>query len=349
MARSKRIKLRRRYHLYTPGLLFVGATVLVLLGALNSENNLLYWLFGVAIGVVIVSGVLSGSSLMGLRIEGYAPESVTAGGTAMLRYRLRNTNRWMPAVALSLEDRTAGRKSDHRLFATGWVASLPAGATLDVTLPCRTQTRGRWKFTGLRASTTFPFGLTRKSVFAVQSRELVVRPRPAPVRSGELLGPLGGGFKTKRTNAHLGVRGEPYGLREYVPGDSVRSIAWRATARTGDLRVIEESLPTKALFKVAFRLAAGSPDSWADAAVELAAGVCMVAARAGVPVQIQGLDSTAATYERTLDALADMDPRQTPAEPVDAGTVVISDGSGSGRADVVLDVESWAQRRETGV
>jgi len=217
-----------------------------------------------------------------------------------------------------------------------------------VTLPCQTQERGRWKFTGLRASTTFPFGLTRKSVLAVQSRELVVRPRPAPVRSGELLGPLGGGFKTKRTNAHLGVRGEPYGLREYVPGDSVRSIAWRATARTGDLRVIEESLPTKALFKVAFRLDQEAPDERADAAVELAAGVCVVAARAGVPVQIQGIDSAAATYERTLDALADLDPRLAAGEPVDEGTVVISDASGSGRADVVLDVESWAQRRGRG-
>lgn len=347
MGSSKRIRHRRRYHLYMPGVLFVGAMLLVLLGALNSGNNLLYWIFGVAIGVVIVSGVLSGTSLMGLRVEGFAPEATTAGGTAMLRYRLRNTNRWIPAVALSLEDRTMGRGHEHRLEARGWISSLGPGQTLDIELPARTFERGRWKFGGLRASTTYPFGLTRKSVLAMQSRELIVRPRPAPIRSSVLVGSVGGGMRMRRTNAHLGRRGEPYGLREYVPGDPFRSIAWRASARTDELRVIEESLPTQALFRVAFRLDLSASDAWADAAVELAAGVCIAAARAGIPVEIEGLDEGTGSYERWLDRLADFDPRGTHARAgeVEPGTVVISDGSGSGRADIVLDVENWVNKR----
>lgn len=354
MASKKRIRLRRRYHLYMPGVLFVGAMLLVLLGALNSGNNLLYWIFGIAIGVVIVSGVLSGTSLMGLRIEGYPPQSTTAGGSALLRYRLRNTNRWIPAVALSLEDRTTGRmrtKSEYRPAARGWIRAVAPGQTLDIELPARTLSRGRFKFGGLRASTTYPFGLTRKSVLAMQSRELIVRPRPAPIRSSVLIGSVGGGMRMRRTNAHLGLRGEPYGLREYVPGDSFRAIAWRASARTDELRVIEESLPTQALFRVAFRLSTSASNEWADAAVELAAGVCVAAARAGIPVEIEGLEACAGRYERLLDALADFDPRGTRergASAVEAGTVVISDASGSGRADIVLDVESWALRRVAG-
>lgn len=342
------IRHTRRYHPHTPGLLFVGTTVLVLLGALNSGNNLLYWMFGLAIGAVIVSGVLSGSSLMGLRITAYPPDPVAAGGVATFRYELRNTNRWMPAVALALEDTST---SPDAPILRGWVASLPAGETLIVEVRAQTGRRGIYDYPGLRALTTFPFGLTRKSVCAHQQRSLIVRPRAANIRSSVLIGTLGGGPRMRRTNAHLGLRGEPYGLREYAPGDPFRSIAWRASARTGELRVIEESLPARALFRVAFSLAANSSQDVADAAVELAAGVCMTAARHGIPVLVDGVDESptgrsAIDVGRTLDALASLDPRGMKPPSIHArGAVVISDATGSGRSDTVLDVGTWITQR----
>lgn len=356
MAASATIRLRRRYHAHTPGLLFVGTTVIVLLGALHSGNNLLYWIFGLAIGGVIVSGFLSGSSLMGLRIEGIAPESAAAGSPAIVRYRLRNTNRWMPAVGLALEDRSSA--PDAPLF-KGWVASIPPGGTIIVELGADTKRRGVFEYPGLLAHTTFPFGLTRKSVRADQPRRLIVRPRAAPIRSSVLVGALGGGPRMRRTNAHLGLRGEPYGLREYTSGDPFRSIAWKPSARTGELRVIEESLPSSALFRIAFHLDQDATDRIADAAVELAAGVCVSAALHGVAVEIEGLDEDDqinpahpehASIERTLDALAWFDPRgRSPSErALQRGTVVISDASGGGRSDVVLPVEAWASQRENG-
>jgi uncharacterized protein (DUF58 family) len=355
MASAGAIRLTRRYHAHTPGLLFVGTTVLVLLGALNSGNNLLYWIFGLAIGGVIVSGFLSGSSLMGLRIVGLPPESATAGGNAVFRYRLTNTNRWMPAVGLSLEDLS---KSPEAPALRGWVASIPAGQSIIIELHAPAQRRGRFKYPGLRALTTFPFGLTRKSVRAHQPRTLLVRPKSAPIRSSVLVGSLGGGPRMRRTNAHLGLRGEPYGLREYTPGDPFRSIAWKPSARTDELRVIEESLPSRALFRVAFHLESTASDALADGAVELAAGVCLAAARQGIPVEIEGIEDDAAPtrrgpalplgLERTLDALSWFDPRGlSPSEDSSRrGTVVISDAMSTGRSDVVLQVQAWLDQQE---
>ncbi len=352
---ARRPRLRRRYHLHLPGVLFVGVMVLVLIGALNSENNLLYWMFGVAIGVVIISGLLSGSSLMGLRVDAWPPASVTAGSQALVRFRLRNTNRWMPAVALSLDEVSTGRRRALRLSGIGSVASIPAGSSVDVTVPIQTLGRGRYKLRGLRASTTFPFGLTRKSVLALDARELVVRPRPAPVQSSVLLGAFDGREPIRRTNTRLGARGEPYGVREYVAGDPMRSVAWRASARSDELRVVEESLPHVSTFRIAFRLPADAPDEWADAAVELAAGVGAAAARAGATVEIVGIQSDGKGLDEMLDLLADLDPRTLAAgdgaEMEHAGprggkpAVVITDTSFKGRQDLVLDVAEWASRR----
>jgi hypothetical protein len=39
----------RRYHLHFPGLVYIATTVMLAFGAVQSQNNLLFWAFGIAV------------------------------------------------------------------------------------------------------------------------------------------------------------------------------------------------------------------------------------------------------------------------------------------------------------
>src|SRR5436309_1051785 len=100
MPRGQRI--RRRYHFGPGGLLYIFVTLLIALGAFNSGNNLLYWTFGFALSLLLVSGVISGAMLMGLRVEREWVSGAMVGGQVRVRYRLRNIGRLVPAFALTI-------------------------------------------------------------------------------------------------------------------------------------------------------------------------------------------------------------------------------------------------------
>ena len=47
----------KRYHVDPPIVLFIGITFVMGLGALLSQNNLLYFTFGISLSVLLFSGV----------------------------------------------------------------------------------------------------------------------------------------------------------------------------------------------------------------------------------------------------------------------------------------------------
>jgi len=61
--------LGRNYHFHSPGLVYAVTTMVLVMGAINGQNNLLFWLFGLGVAGLLISGILSGGSLMRLDIE----------------------------------------------------------------------------------------------------------------------------------------------------------------------------------------------------------------------------------------------------------------------------------------
>ncbi|XOV76788.1 MAG: hypothetical protein ACFHWZ_08095 [Phycisphaerales bacterium] len=59
----------RRYHMHSGGVFYIVVTVLLGIGSINSQNNLLFIVFGVALGAMLVSGVVSGAMMMGLEVD----------------------------------------------------------------------------------------------------------------------------------------------------------------------------------------------------------------------------------------------------------------------------------------
>ena len=99
--------------------------------------------------------------------------------------------------------------------------------------------RGRWRIGPLAITVTDPFGMATLTREFTDSNPVLVTPLIVPLgNAGSSLAPGGRGETLFRS---LAARGDDDVLpREHRPGDDMRRIHWRATARHGDLMVRSE-------------------------------------------------------------------------------------------------------------
>ncbi len=286
------MKARRRYHFHGPGALYIGVTLLMGLGAVNSQNNLLFFAFGLALGSILVSGFVSGMALMNLEVR-RAPTGVGRVGEPMLFvYRVYNTSRWLPAFGLVIEEGDGRRKAPWRQLLPTIQAALvhvPSRQVRHATAIVTPLARGEAELTHVRIWTTFPFGILKKSVTFVQPGQTLIRPALTPTARQLLDQALSGIGSTERVSQRIGRDAEFYGLREYAPGDPLRHIAWRATARTGELVVREAYAAVSADIVIGLSFADAEapdapPDESDERAISVAAGMADVACRRGARV-----------------------------------------------------------------
>lgn len=230
----------RRYHMHFPGLVYLFITVVLLLGAIRSQNNLLFWLFGLAVGGLIVSGVLSAASLMGLSMTRDCPDAGVAGQPARILYRVRTSNWLLPALGLTIEELPGRgeRLATWPNFASAITTFLPRAArsstpVIATFVPAR---RGLLSLRLVRVWTTFPFGLAKKSVTFLLPCQMLVRPAPAGVPR-TLFAFSAGRSQTRRSLRRDRTGEDFFAIRDHHPGDSIRTIAWRPSARLDRLVV----------------------------------------------------------------------------------------------------------------
>lgn len=325
--------------LHGPGFTYCVTTVVLILGAINGQNNLLFAIFGLAAGGLIISGVLSGANLMGIRVERLPPREGVVGETAGLRYRVSNVNRLLPAISLLVEEVALPRHSGGRLAATrGFAAGVRAreSAMVEASAPCLA--RGPVRLARFRVTSTFPFGLTRKSVELEASQDLLVLPRPAAVL-GEPLRASRGDRRAASVARASREGDEFHALREYAPGDPVRSVAWRASARVEPLLVRVDATRRSGRVLIAFE--ASEDVAAQERIIAAAAGMCLYAQRAGRDFALAGPDSELlvtfgsgpAQVRSAMRALAAWTPGSSPAarrSPRDEGVLRFTVTAGSG-------------------
>jgi len=240
----------RRYRPGWPGVLYLATTLFLALGAINSQNNLLFWAFGLAISGLLISGVISGSGLLGLRVQRLNVPEGRVGEVLEVRYRLTNRNRFMSSNALTVRELDRARRGDEpaswarRVGAPStFVDQVPHRGSTTVTAPCRCIRRGEGELCIISISSTFPFGLIRKSVLWQQDSRFVVLPARVELASALCARVRVAGEAGTQVSTRIGMGDDFFGVREYVPGDSLRQIAWRASARVGSLVVRQTSAP----------------------------------------------------------------------------------------------------------
>lgn len=235
--------IARLYHFSAAGLAYAATTCVLVVGAVNGQNNLLFWLFGLAVGGLIVSGVLSGWSLMGVRVERRIVPGTHAGGTLRVVYTITNRNRVFGAFGLVVEELSSARSylgrsvlADYpsRVGAVGvYVPYVGPRKTVVVEASAPALARGAVTFAAMRVSSSFPLGLTRKSVTFEQPARAVILPAVAHLSPAARARARGDLSKAGRPVVRT-AGSEFYSLRPFSTGDSVRRIAWRATARLDD-------------------------------------------------------------------------------------------------------------------
>ncbi|WP_433205820.1 DUF58 domain-containing protein [Dactylosporangium sp. CS-047395] len=245
-------------------------------------------LAAVAVAVVLVSAVL-GARRLPLRVERSLERGrVMRGQPVPVRLTVTNSGRWWTPRFDGVD---------------GGPVTVPAlrprrSATVAYTVT--PQRRGELRLGPLRVAQRDPLGLTDRQRDTGGVTSLWVYPRvhqAAPLGAGHRRGVLPGGAGGGSLRGAQELRA----LREYVPGDELRHVHWKATAATGGLMVRDLFDPPASDLLVVLdtRPEALSADAFEEA-VDFAASILHAATDAGHRARLRttdGLDARGAFLE----------------------------------------------------
>jgi len=200
--------------------------VFMTLGGLNFNNNMTLMLAFLVTTIAQLTTLIAYRNLAGLSIDSIVAEPVFCGDNARFKVFISNAD-------------------EHHRFAvqTGFsmaqdCTDFKLNACIAMHLSHPTVRRGWLEMPSFRLETRFPLGLFKAwSWVFPQTRCLVY---PAPASNAPPLPRTGQGRSGQATR---GEGEQVYGLRKYQSGDSMHRVAWRTSARHGELYSLEMETP----------------------------------------------------------------------------------------------------------
>lgn len=205
------------------GLLFVLCAALIFIAAINYAVSLAFGLAFLMVSVFILAILHAFNNLSGLRLDNQPSPPVFCGEQATFKVLVsRGANKQHESLELNFAD---GPISHCDLIDNDQ-------ERVDVfTLATR---RGYFKPPRLRITTFFPLGLCRAWSVMDLNLHCLVYPKPIPHRlDGFTRGSSGA------SDAAISKEGSEdfCGLRDYLPGDPMRQVAWKNVARGQGMQV----------------------------------------------------------------------------------------------------------------
>jgi len=301
--------MKRRYHLHLPGVIYSGLAVLVALAAMNSQNNLLFWIFGIMCAGLILSGLVSGMMMLSLDFKRLDPQFGTVGEPLLVRFTLTNHSRFLPAFNIVIGEQPVQQSSvstgqpwqNLMQPASAWIMHVGPGETVHGEAIFWPTARGEAVFDRARLWTTFPFGLMKKSITFKQPQHTLIYPQLYELRADLLRSIAPPAMVGHRTIDRTGSGDEYFGLREHRQGDSVRSIAWKRSAHLDQLVTIDRASPSPPRLRILLDLTVptnalriGEESSVTareleERAISLAASIAHAAHEQGMEIALTGL------------------------------------------------------------
>jgi uncharacterized protein (DUF58 family) len=285
---ATRVREAMDYDVTRAGMIYILISVVIGIAAINTGNNLLYVVVAALLSAILVSGIASALVLRSLTLDVHLPEHVFAGRPMLARLLLRNASSWLPSFSVRVvpakrkaksnvrwhwEASTFGwprnrapqnqwlRLPDRRLLRVREEAEKPIlqesvyfpflapGQELRADLEISFPARGRYCEKNFGLATRFPFAFLMKTRRINLAREVIVFPVVEPTEQfREVLPMVTGEFET-----FVSGRGNDlYLIRDYMPDDSARHVDWKATARTGALKVREFSREDERKLRIVF-------------------------------------------------------------------------------------------------
>ena len=213
------------------------AGLFVAIVAVLFDLTSLYLMAAILWLIPAVSYLMGWLMLEGLECRRALPLSSTAGESVSVTYTLVNTGR-LPKFYLLVRD-TFPRAVPLLAGPPPLVLGLWPGEARETSCLVETRQRGVFSLGPALIFSTDPLGLQTFSRKTASVSELVVYPAALPLRDSYLRGEAAAGWRGTASALGRGDGDDFYGVREYGPGDELRRVHWRTTARTGKLAVTE--------------------------------------------------------------------------------------------------------------
>ena len=275
MGRSKAgltpVRRRPAFDLSLTGLVYALLMMFMGVAAVNTQASLLFGVFGLMIGILLVSVSISRVTLKKVRVVRQLPEAATVGEPVTITYDFHNLKVFWPTISLTLAELDGAEGFTRQPQA--YLLHTASGASASVLVALMPKRRGVYALKRFQLSTSFPFGFIKRAVERTPS-DVIAPPVDAPVDGPATAAAKPPASPRRRwgrdATAHVvdtlviyppcgrvdprvlaqclpaettgstlrprrGGADELYGLKEYQAGESPRMIHWRRSARTGVL------------------------------------------------------------------------------------------------------------------
>ena len=230
---------------------FFAITMGVGFAAFNTGNNLMYLVLSLMLGFLVLSGVLSESSLRGIRVRRRLPRELYAGTENTIVLEISNRQQRISAFAVVVVDHRTAEHPDRSHASRSFALRVAAGDTVRRPYRFRPERRGYIQFNEFRVFTRFPFGLFSKSLTIPARETALIYPELEAIQTPPNFGsPRDAG---ERVSAPSGSGADAIGLRDFATGDPARRIHWRASMRRRALLVREVESEHEAEVEVVLR------------------------------------------------------------------------------------------------
>lgn len=262
-------------------LIIAGIGLLLILAGATAQAG---WLFVLAAGVL---GLSAGSLVVPHRLKSISIERNVArrarvGDAVRVGYRATNTRKGSVPLFV-LEDGFAAFEPVHVA-----VDRLPEGSSAEIEQVRTPRARGRFMSGRVTVTGGAPFGLSRSRRISEIESEITVVPAWVELPSFPILEPSSSPSEVLHERARTGAGEEFLGIREFRPGDSLRSVHWRSSARAGSLivREWEEEVSSRVGLVIAGNDHGDGPRSAFETLISAVASIGMYSLSTGHPVSL---------------------------------------------------------------
>ena len=215
------------------GLVYCAMMLFMGLAAVNTQANLLFGVFGLMVGILLVSGVISRLVLRKVQVRRVLPDHGIVGRPMTVTYEFRNEKRFWPSLSVTISelDGVEGFTKQPQCY----LLHAASGATAVVPAEFIPKRRGLHELDRYQLSTSFPFGFIKRALSRRDKEPVLILP-PIGQVNRRILAQARSAENTGATmRPRAGGMDEFYGVKEHRSGDNPRMIHWKRSARTGVL------------------------------------------------------------------------------------------------------------------
>lgn len=209
--------------------MYIGITLILGFGAVNTGNNLLYLIVSALLGFMSISGILGNQNIRKIALEIIPPRELYDGVETLLTLTLHNQKRFFHSFLIEVQFQ--GNQVGKNI--------LLRGETQKITLPVTFTGRGKQTAHTFTIQSNFPINFFKRSRTVSIQCPLLIYPRPEPCLQPITTTELNRGHDA--TSSDKGYEGDISRIRDYQGSEPLKMIHWKLSAKHDSLKVKELS------------------------------------------------------------------------------------------------------------